>query len=118
MDFVERKPAVSSLSENQFKRIDQAIQLLHSHNLVFGDLRPPNILITGETPMIIDFDWCGKAGEARDPADLNTAEDLGWPMGVGPTFVIRKKEHNVFMLQKLNPEYMIKSYFIVPTLYD
>jgi hypothetical protein len=100
MDFVEGEPAVSSLSEGQFEQVKEAIQLLHSHDFVFGDLRLPNILITGDTVMLIDFDWCGKAEEAQYPASLNTADDIGWPPGVEPDSVMRK-EHDIFMLQKL-----------------
>ena len=102
MDFVEGKPAVGSLSEGQFEQVNEAIQLLHSHDFVFGDLRPVNILITDDTAMLIDFDWCGKAEEAQYPASLNTTDDIGWPPGVEPDSVMRK-EHDIFMLQKLQP---------------
>lgn len=100
MDFIEGKPAVGSLSEGQFEQVKEAIQLLHSHDFVFGDLRPPNILITDDTAMLIDFDWCGKAEEAQYPASLNTADNIGWPTGVEPDSVMRK-EHDIFLLQKL-----------------
>jgi hypothetical protein len=102
MDFVEEESAVSSLSEGQFEQVKEAVELLHSHDLVFGDLRLPNILITDDTAMLIDFDWCGKAEEARYPASLNTVDDIGWPPGVEPDSVM-KKEHDTFMLQKLRP---------------
>ncbi|KAI0244944.1 hypothetical protein BJV78DRAFT_1098897, partial [Lactifluus subvellereus] len=49
------------------ERVKQAIRLLHSRKLVFGDLRLPNILVKDESVMFVDFDWCGKAGEARYP---------------------------------------------------
>ena len=102
MDFVEGKPAVGSLSEGQFEQVNEAIQLLHSHDFVFGDLRLPNILITDDTAMLIDFDWCGKVEEAEYPSSLNTHDALGWPTGVEPDSVMRK-EHDIFMLQKLQP---------------
>ncbi|CAE6428928.1 unnamed protein product [Rhizoctonia solani] len=46
--------------------IEHALSLLHDADIVFGDLRPPNIMlvkdgdgtITGAK--LIDFDWCGK----------------------------------------------------------
>ncbi|KAF5363522.1 hypothetical protein D9756_000153 [Leucocoprinus leucothites] len=104
MDFVEGEPAVGSLLEHQFEKVKQAIQLLHSHNLVFGDLRSPNILTTGKKVMIIDFDWCGKAGETRYPASLNTADELGWPEGVEPDSVMLK-EHDLVMLEKLRSRF-------------
>ena len=100
MDFIEGKTAVDCLTKLQFKQVEHAINLLHSHNLVFGDLRLPNILITGKNPMLIDFDWCGSAGETRYPASLNYADELGWPQGVEPDSVMMK-EHDLMMLRKL-----------------
>ena len=32
--------------------------------------------------MLIDFDWCDKAGEGRYPMGINQQAD--WPKGVGP----------------------------------
>ncbi|KAG6910125.1 hypothetical protein DXG01_012884 [Tephrocybe rancida] len=102
MDFVEGRQAVDSLSDPHFKQVEQAIQLLHMQDLVFGDLRPPNILIMNGKVMIVDFDWCGKAGEARYPPSLNIDKALGWHTGVGPDSVM-KKAHDLFMLAKLKP---------------
>jgi hypothetical protein len=47
-----------------------ALKKLHSQGLVFGDLRPLNVLIVDDKVVLIDFDWCGKAGEARYPSDI------------------------------------------------
>lgn len=52
----------------------RAIQKLHADDLVFGDLREPNVLVSGQSVMLVDFDWCGKAGEARHPSDVNLAD--------------------------------------------
>jgi RIO-like serine/threonine protein kinase len=52
------------------------------NNIVFGDLRDPNILYdTSEARVVlVDFDWAGKDGESRYPAMLNPsnawAEDV------------------------------------------
>ncbi|KAI0254034.1 hypothetical protein BJV78DRAFT_1188082 [Lactifluus subvellereus] len=100
MDFIDGKPPVDSLSNRQVERVRQAIELLHSHDLVFGDLRPPSILVKDESVTFVDFDWCGRAGEARYPANLNSDVGLGWPMGVGPGSVMLK-EHDLSMLEKL-----------------
>ncbi|KAI0250970.1 hypothetical protein BJV78DRAFT_1214991 [Lactifluus subvellereus] len=100
MDFIDGNLLVDSLSKRQLERVKQAIKLLHSRDLVFGDLRLPNILVKDESVMFVDFDWCGKAGEARYPATLNNDVRLGWPMGVGPGFVMLK-EHDLSMLEKL-----------------
>ncbi|KAG6914878.1 hypothetical protein DXG01_014771 [Tephrocybe rancida] len=102
MDFVEGQQAVDYLSDPHFEQVKQAIQLLHMQDLVFGDLRPPNILTTNGRAMIVDFDWCGKAGEARYPPSLNSDKALGWPAGVAPDSVM-EKEHDLFMLAKLKP---------------
>ncbi|KAG9096229.1 hypothetical protein FRC06_008887 [Ceratobasidium sp. 370] len=60
----------------------------HERRLVFGDLRPLNVLVpkrlTGQKAkaMLIDFDWCGKDGEDRYPWDINT--EIAWADDVGP----------------------------------
>ena len=47
-----------------------AVKMLHENGLVFGDLRRPNVLVVGDRVVLVDFDWCGKAGEARYPSDI------------------------------------------------
>jgi len=44
-----------------FDRIREALTLLHDNDFVFGDLRPPNILVTKDYQQVklVDFDWCG-----------------------------------------------------------
>jgi hypothetical protein len=101
MDFFDGVPPVPPLTKRQLELVKQAIELLHSRDLVFGDLRVPNILVKDESVMITDFDWCGKAGEARYPATLNDAVD--WPKGVGPDAVMLK-QHDLSMLDKLQSE--------------
>lgn len=78
MDFVDGQPRVPSLSRPQFEQVDQAVKLLHSHDLVLGDIRLPNILIYKQykNAMIIDFDWCGKE-EAYYPTNLNL-DEITW----------------------------------------
>lgn len=99
MDFVDgMSPDV--LTQAQFEQVKEAVQLLHSNNLVFGDLRLPNILVKDGKVTIIDFDWCGMAGEAHYPAELNPDKELGWPREVQPDSVMQK-DHDLFMLEKL-----------------
>jgi hypothetical protein len=45
--------------------------------------------------MIVDFDRCGKAGEATLPCD----PQLDWPIGMGPDSVMLR-EHDLPMLEK------------------
>lgn len=85
--------------------VAKALDILHDHDIVFGDLRRPNVLavedasgcITGG--MLVDFDWCGKHGEARYPPAMNT-EDIRWPDGVDKV-AIMLKEHDRFMFARL-----------------
>ena len=99
MDFVDGASS-DTLTQAQYIEVKRAVALLHSNNLVFGDLRPPNILIRDGRVMIIDFDWCGEAGNACYPEELNPDRKLGWPPGVQPGSIMQK-EHDLFMLEKL-----------------
>lgn len=100
MDFIDGCSAPDRLSNSQFNQIKEAIELLHSRNLVFGDLREPNILVQDGSVKLIDFDWCGTAGEARYPPSLNLDPALGWHKEVKPDAVIMK-EHDLYMLEVL-----------------
>lgn len=59
IDFIDGKSLVDSFPKRQFEWVKHAIKLPHSHDLVSGDLQPPNILIKNGG-MIVDFDRCGK----------------------------------------------------------
>lgn len=87
------------LSEAGRKDVCKAIELLHEEDLVFGDLRLPNVIATRESAMLIDFDWSGKADQVVYPLLLNTT-DIKWPYGVAAGMPIRK-EHDLHMLQVL-----------------
>ncbi|THV06215.1 hypothetical protein K435DRAFT_744024 [Dendrothele bispora CBS 962.96] len=78
MDWVtgEHVPKVKDVGMIQSLR--EAVELLQKHGLVFGDLRAPNVLVKPEkTIMLVDFDWCGPAGAARYPSDLNMNSGSG-----------------------------------------
>lgn len=78
--------------------VERAISLLHDRGFVFGDLRRPNILhVRGGGAMLVDFDWCGKVGEARYP--LNIHLGLEWAEGTDPNEVIQVA-HDKFMLDR------------------
>jgi serine/threonine protein kinase len=88
--------------QNFFDDINEAIEKLHQKDLVFGDLRGPNIIV-GErgNVKLIDFDWCGEAGKARYPPDLNDSSTIGWHPGVKKQGLM-EKEHDVWMQDVLN----------------
>lgn len=84
--------------------VENAIFKLHEAEWVFGDLRPPNIMLCDRDDepqsgaVLIDFDWTGKHGQARYPATLNTT--LKWAQGVEPAGIMMK-EHDLGMLELL-----------------
>ncbi|KAG6836982.1 hypothetical protein H0H93_016935 [Arthromyces matolae] len=104
MDYVDMQFLSGPLSGIQHDRIQEAIELLHQHNFVFGDLRSPNILVDGDSTMLVDFDWCGVEGKGHYPEDM-TMEDIDWHQDVGPDKLMAK-EHDLYMLRKLHTEMM------------
>ncbi|KAG8743970.1 hypothetical protein FRC10_011044 [Ceratobasidium sp. 414] len=85
------------------KDIRDALTILHGADLVFGDLRPPNILVVAQTDgeargMLVDFDWCDKENDGRYPAGIN--EKIKWVDGVVKGGLM-SKEHDVKMFEKL-----------------
>ncbi|KAG9120965.1 hypothetical protein FRC07_003280, partial [Ceratobasidium sp. 392] len=72
--------------ESVYSSVKRAVEVLHSHNIVFGDLRHPNVLAREDehgqfTGMLIDFDWCGVHEQSRYPQTMNTG--IKWAEGVG-----------------------------------
>ena len=94
--------AKQRMSEESIKKVRstvrRALLLLHSHGLVFGDLRPWNVMITksGEVKLI-DFNWSGEEGQAKYP--LLISPEIAWPEGVRALAVMRR-EHDSEMLSK------------------
>ena len=78
-----------------------ALTVLHENGLVFGDLRPPNVMIIEEKTVrvkLIDFDWAGEVGQVEYPHLLSSL--VTWPKGAQPLGPILK-EHDLEMLEKL-----------------
>ncbi|KLO11987.1 hypothetical protein SCHPADRAFT_807966, partial [Schizopora paradoxa] len=81
------------------EKLMQAINILHEKGFVFGDLRRPNVLTRGADLFLVDFDWCGKVGEARYPANIRM-EDMNWHPEVGPR-VEMAQTHDSYRVQQL-----------------
>ncbi|EPQ52958.1 hypothetical protein GLOTRDRAFT_139935 [Gloeophyllum trabeum ATCC 11539] len=96
-----------SLSHKQQGDLKRAVALLHGADLVFGDLRRPNIIAHDDTVALVDFEWCGAAMDnaeqgkrrARYPVDINLS-DIEWAPGVRRYGYI-EKAHDLFMLKSL-----------------
>jgi serine/threonine protein kinase len=84
-----------------FKDVWAAIKILHERDIVFGDLRRPNIMVLKASAKLVDFDWCGKDGEAKYPVNLNDLGDISWHPDVQRGSTMRK-EHDLFMLRTLH----------------
>jgi len=90
-----------------YKDIEDAVALLHSNNLVFGDLRTPNIIVvpggsgSDARPrgMLIDFDWVGTHGIGRYPAVLDDGLP-DWESSGVERYGIMDKAHDLVMLSK------------------
>ena len=77
MDYVDGTTLSNNvLSAVNYEQLQRAIDRLHAQSLVFGDLRPQNIILSKATGrvMLVDFDFCG-LDVARYSFDLNTQLD-------------------------------------------
>ena len=92
----EKKPLPEIISEE----VRRAVRLLHEHNIVFGDLRDPNILYdeSKHRVALVDFDWAGRDGESRYPPTLNPSN--AWDEEVSP-YGIMRKAHDLWQVKRL-----------------
>ncbi|KIK52323.1 hypothetical protein GYMLUDRAFT_180276 [Collybiopsis luxurians FD-317 M1] len=109
MDYIQGALCNCKLIEHEKDSLSSAIRTLHKNNLVFGDLREPNVIITESKVCLVDFEWCGpcidiKEGDSvvqprvRYPADISMGID--WAPGVGQDRVITI-EHDIYRLSKM-----------------
>jgi len=98
MDYVEIDPVQHGLPDKWKEGLKEGLNVLHESNLVFGDLRLPNLLMHEGGIKFIDFDWCGEEGVARYPGDLIC--DHGWHPDVKRDGLM-KKEHDIHMFKAL-----------------
>jgi len=95
------------LPYNVYKDIEDAIALLHSNNLVFGDLRTPNIMVVPggsgsdglHHGMLIDFDWVGVHSIGRYPAALDDGL-VDWESSGIKRYGVMEKACDLVMLNK------------------
>ena len=92
----ERTPIPAVVLE----KVEKAVGLLHGNDIVFGDLRDPNILYVADENcvMLVDFDWPAKDEEGRYPAVLNPNNT--WSEDVLP-YGIMRKSHDIWQLNRL-----------------
>ncbi|KAG8909993.1 hypothetical protein FRC00_009054 [Tulasnella sp. 408] len=111
MDFVDGLDLDSAgvwvVPSGTLEDVQEALRVLHKENLVFGDLRRPNIIVCkrdvpgGGTTlggMLVDFDWAGKHDEQRYPPMLNPG--FKWAEGIKGGGLM-KKEHDIAMFSLL-----------------
>ncbi|KAH9159154.1 hypothetical protein EDB89DRAFT_1866142, partial [Lactarius sanguifluus] len=112
MEYVNGKTAHQRYGNDQllqliFDQVEEGLEILHTNNIVFGDLRPLNIMITeDEHVLLINFDWCGTHEEQTYPVSLNDARDMTNRINWHPEVErggIMKKEHDTFMLRGMKP---------------
>jgi len=95
-----------SFTGDDLRRVREAKDLLHQNQFVFGDLRPDNIVkpADGSGVMLVDFDWCGLAGQGRYPLTIDSDPSCGWHPEVGPGVVMCKKhDDHLYALLDSNP---------------
>ncbi|KZT07892.1 uncharacterized protein LAESUDRAFT_650178 [Laetiporus sulphureus 93-53] len=89
------------ISQTVYDDVKKAMSLLHAENIVFGDLRLPNImLLPSGRAMLVDFDWADADGKGRYSSMLNDSLVDHWAPGVQRR-AIMTKEHDIFMLERL-----------------
>jgi len=105
MEYIEGNTVgeASVLQKDVREKTEKAIQKLHDAQLVFGDLRAVNVMISGDKVFLIDFDWAGKVNEARYP--LNLSRSVRWPKEAKELemeYILM--DHDRFMLDQLFPK--------------
>jgi hypothetical protein len=104
MEHINGKTAdKSARPKNAREKTEKAIKKLHDAQFVFGDLRGSNVMFSGDDVFLIDFDWAGKADEARYPRNLSSG--VTWP-GKAEELEMQPilKDHDLFMLDQLFPK--------------
>ncbi|KZT05463.1 uncharacterized protein LAESUDRAFT_681482 [Laetiporus sulphureus 93-53] len=102
MEYIEGERATFADCVKHKERLSEAVDLLHHQKMVHGDIRLPNILISGypDAPLkLLDFDWAGVQGEARYPGRLSTIIPRDWDSV--KDYGLIEYRHDKFMLEHL-----------------
>ncbi|KAI9439820.1 hypothetical protein H4582DRAFT_2075187 [Lactarius indigo] len=113
MEYIDGRTAYQRYSNGRldqriFDQVEKALGILHDGNIVFGDLRYPNIIITkDERVLLLDFDWCGEHEKDTYPVSLNDNHDplnnINWHPDVKRGGKMAKV-HDTFMLDGMRPQ--------------
>ncbi|KAI0338807.1 hypothetical protein BDW22DRAFT_1362524 [Trametopsis cervina] len=101
---------LKSLPRSVFEDVQKALKILHSKDIVFGDLRDTNVMITTsgdgkKGAMLLDFDWADAEGKGRYPALINTeliGQELAPDISDGG---LMHKKHDEYALRRLVSQY-------------
>ncbi|KAF5387266.1 hypothetical protein D9757_006875 [Collybiopsis confluens] len=112
MDYARGRVCNGKLVEGESESLKHAIELLHAQDLVFGDLRGPNVIIIEPKKKVclVDFEWCGQCIDTLDgdrviprvryPTNISMIPEIGWAEGVGRDSVI-EKGHDIHRLTQM-----------------
>ncbi|KAF8125061.1 hypothetical protein K438DRAFT_1648882 [Mycena galopus ATCC 62051] len=95
---IERDP------ENVMTRVTTALQNLHRAGFVHGNVRDVNVLVRNAMSdgsadiILVDWDWAGKEGDVKYPANLNPAVPRG-PGAVAGEPILQS--HDIDMVRRL-----------------
>lgn len=100
MDFFDGEPSYEGdrhKDPDVYEKVAAIIGVAHGAGFVLGDVRPPNVLISGAGAVkMIDFDWAGREGAVRYPAHMSSGL---WVPGVAPAALV-EKAHDTGMLAR------------------
>eukprot|EP01031_Cornospumella_fuschlensis_P032982 gene32982-39888_t len=87
---------------SHFISLMQQLNVLHSEEVVFGDLRLSNIVFRGDgKSSLIDFDWTGRENEDMYPVGFNKDIGDGWRHEEASGGNYLHRAHDIFSLAKI-----------------
>lgn len=74
-DHLENAKDVTLTADGYYK-LFQALVDLHAENMVYGDLRAPNLMLSKNgSPSLVDYDWARPIGSSTYSHNLNLEDD-------------------------------------------